>query len=102
MTEMLYHTDSYLKEFDAVVTEVDPEVGTITLDKTAFFPGGGGQPCDTGRLSFGGITVQVTKTSRDADRTLHHIEGELPEIGTEIHGQIDWERRYKPYTLALA
>ncbi len=51
MTELLYHTDSYLREFDATVTAVDPTEKTATLDRTAFYPGGGGQPCDLGKLS---------------------------------------------------
>lgn len=95
MTEMLYHTDSYLKEFEAVVTDLDPETGTVALDRTAFFPGGGGQPNDTGRLEFGGISAPVVKTSRNGDRILHHVEGQLPEVGTTVKGKIDWERRYQ-------
>lgn len=95
MTEMLYHTDSYLKEFEAVVTDVDPETGTVVLDRTAFFPGGGGQPNDTGRLEFGGISAPVVKTSRSGDRILHHVDGQLPEVGSRVTGNIDWEHRYR-------
>ncbi len=95
MTEVLYHNDSYLKEFEAVVTEVDPEAGTVALDRTAFFPGGGGQPYDTGQLDFGGESVSVVKTSRVGDRILHYIEGQVPEAGARVNGKIDWERRYQ-------
>ncbi|MFW6360255.1 MAG: alanyl-tRNA editing protein [Spirochaetota bacterium] len=95
MTGMLYHDDSYLKEFEAVVTDVDPEAGTVALDRSAFFPGGGGQPYDTGRLEFGAVSVAVTKTSRDGDRILHHVEGQVPEVGARVTGKIDWERRYQ-------
>ena len=52
MTELLYLTDSYLKEFDAMVTEITQD-GALILDTTAFFPGGGGQPCDVGQLESG-------------------------------------------------
>jgi len=95
MTEMLYHSDSYLKEFEAVVTDVVSEAGTVVLDRTAFFPGGGGQPNDTGRLQFGGVSVAVTKASRDGDHILHHVEGQVPEVGSQVTGKIDWERRYQ-------
>ena len=50
MTERLYQRDSYLKEFEAVVTRIVPEERAVVLDRTAFYPGGGGQPSDTGRL----------------------------------------------------
>ncbi len=49
MTEALYHTDAYLKEFDAVVTAIDGN--KVALDRTAFYPGGGGQPNDVGTLT---------------------------------------------------
>ena len=48
MTEFLYQTDSYLREFDATVVAVDAEAGRVALDRTAFYPGGGGQPGDVG------------------------------------------------------
>ena len=95
MTKMLYHSDSYLKEFSAVVTDIDQETKTVVLNKTTFFPGGGGQPCDTGRLSYAGSMVPVLSVSRRADHILHQIDGQLPEVGSEVHGEIDWERRYQ-------
>ncbi|MCF7915738.1 MAG: alanyl-tRNA editing protein [Spirochaetaceae bacterium] len=95
MTEMLYHSDSYLKEFSAVVTDIDEEAGAVALNRTTFFPGGGGQPCDTGRLSYAGNTVPVLSVSRKAEKILHKIDGKLPEVGSEVHGEIDWERRYQ-------
>lgn len=95
MTEMLYHSDSYLKEFSAVVTDIDEEAGTVALNRTTFFPGGGGQPCDTGQLTYADSSLPVLSVSRRADRILHQIEGLLPEVGSEVHGKIDWERRYQ-------
>ena len=95
MTEMLYHSDSYLKEFSAEVTDIDQEAKTVVLNRTTFFPGGGGQPCDTGRLNHAGSTVPVLSVSRKAEQILHKIDGQLPEVGSEVHGEIDWERRYQ-------
>jgi len=93
MTELLYHADSQLKEFDAVVTEVIPEQYGVKLDRTAFYPGGGGQPNDIGTLTFNGQTVAVTKVERG---NLHILGADtLPEVGTQVHGALDWERRYK-------
>ena len=51
MTELLYQKDSYLKEFQATITKIDPENHAVILDQTAFYPGGGGQPADSGWLS---------------------------------------------------
>ena len=96
MTELLYQTDSYLKEFDAVVTSVDPEARTVTLDRSAFYPGGGGQPNDTGQLSSGGIVYPVTKVKKQGADVLHFLGGDapLPHVDAQVHGQIDWEHRY--------
>lgn len=93
MTELIYQLDSYVKTFDAVVTNVDQEQRTITLDKTAFYPGGGGQPHDMGIISTGSQTWNVTKVGRG---NLHFLDGEtLPNVGDEVHAVLDWERRYK-------
>jgi misacylated tRNA(Ala) deacylase len=97
MTNLLYQTDSYLKEFDAIVTSVDADARTIVLDQTAFYPGGGGQPNDTGQLAKNGGTVYtVTKVKKQGADVLHFLGGDfpLPQIGTKVHGQIDWDRRY--------
>lgn len=95
MTELLYQTDSYLREFDATVTGVAEE-GAVILDRAAFYPGGGGQPHDTGRLAAGGRTWAVTKVEKRGADVLHHLEGDgLPEIGAAVRGVLDWERRYR-------
>ena len=65
MTDLLYQTDSYLREFDATVVAVDAESGRVALDRTAFYPGGGGQPCDLGTLTCGGQTVAVTQVKKE-------------------------------------
>lgn len=94
MTELLYTTDAYVQTFDAVVTAVTDDNGLI-LDRTAFYPGGGGQPNDEGTLTAGDQTWQVTKVKKVGGEVVHFVEGELPAVGTAVIGQLDWERRYK-------
>ena len=93
MTELLYQTDAYLKEFTAVVTKVVD--GGVVLDKSAFYPGGGGQPCDFGTLTAAGQTYKVTKVKRVGGDMVHFIDGDLPAEGSEVTGTLDWEHRYK-------
>jgi misacylated tRNA(Ala) deacylase len=97
MTELLYQTDSYLREFAAVITAVDPEGRAIVLDRTAFYPGGGGQPADQGKLLARGRSYPVSKVKKDGESILHVVEGDtpLPEVGTPVQGQIDWPHRYQ-------
>ena len=91
MSQLLAHKDSYLKEFDAVVTAVNAEENAVTLDKTAFFPGGGGQPNDLGWLN----DTPVIKIKRQGEQIWHWLEDNLPAVGDSIHGKLDWDRRYK-------
>ena len=97
MTELLYHTDAYLQEFDATVAVVLPEQRAVVLDRTAFYPGGGGQPCDFGSLTVNGISYAVDKVKKQGDDVLHFLGGTepLPEVGSAVHGTLDWARRYK-------
>ncbi|MFQ5435094.1 MAG: alanine--tRNA ligase-related protein, partial [Anaerolineae bacterium] len=74
MTELLYLTDAYLKEFEAVVTAVTEQ--GVVLDRTAFYPGGGGQPCDFGTLTAGGQTWPVTKVKKLGGQVVHFVDGE--------------------------
>lgn len=97
MTELLYQTDSYLKEFDANVSAIDAEARTVVLDRTAFYPGGGGQPNDTGQITVaGGDVYPVEKVKKQGADVLHYLGGDspLPQVGAQVHGQIDWEQRY--------
>jgi len=97
MTDLLYQTDAYLKEFDAKVTAVDAENRTLVLDRSGFYPGGGGQPCDFGTLKVSGVDFPITKVKKQGDDVLHFIGGDaaLPTVGSSGHGILDWERRYK-------
>ncbi len=93
-TDLLYQTDSYLREFEAQVVAVDEEQGRVALDHTAFYPGGGGQPYDVGELVVGESTLPVRKVKKEGDVVWHWVEGPLPEVGARVTGRIDWERRY--------
>jgi misacylated tRNA(Ala) deacylase len=79
------------------VTAVDQENHGVVLDQTAFFPGGGGQPADRGTLSLDGITFIVKRARKIGGQIVHSLEGDtpLPDIGAMLHGQIDWDRRYR-------
>jgi misacylated tRNA(Ala) deacylase len=91
MTELLCHKDSYKREFDATVVEANAAEKATALDRTAFFPGGGGQPCDRGWLG----ESAVTRTARQGDVVWHFLDTEPPAIGAQVHGKLDWELRYK-------
>jgi misacylated tRNA(Ala) deacylase len=93
VTDLLYQTDSYIREFDATVTVV--EGNAVVLDRTAFYPGGGGQPHDLGTLSAEGQTWQVVRVRKQGDAVWHELDGQPPAIGTPVHAVINWERRYR-------
>ena len=97
MTTLLYQTDSYLKEFSATITAVDAETRAVVLDQSAFYPGGGGQPCDFGTLEVGGVIYPVDKVKKQGDDVLHFLGGEssLPSVNSASHGTLDWARRYQ-------
>ena len=92
MTELLFHEDSYLREFEATVEEM-VENGVV-LDRTAFYAGGGGQPADVGELTSGGQTYRVHKIARASGKIVHQIEGPLPQAGSLVMGRVDWDLRY--------
>jgi misacylated tRNA(Ala) deacylase len=91
-TDPLYQRDAYERSFEASVTAVRD--GALALDRTAFYPGGGGQPCDTGTLTSDGRILTVTETFRDGDDIWHRVEGDPPSENTEVRGALDWDRRY--------
>lgn len=94
MTELLYQTDAYLKEFEAQV--VDHLDGGVVLDRTAFYPGGGGQPYDTGTLADVDHSWPVKKVKRVNGRPVHYLQGDvLPAIRAPVTGRLGWERRYR-------
>ena len=92
MTELLYLQDSYAKDFEAEVTF--SEGVEVELDRTLFYPLGGGQPTDQGTLEAGPDTWNVHKVRKKAGKVLHKLDREAPPPGTRITGHIDWNRRY--------
>ena len=94
MTELLYQTDSYLREFEANVVAVNEE-GAVALDRTAFYPGGGGQPCDLGALRGSERAWPIAQVKRAGDQVWHWLAGEPPQVGARVTGALDWERRYQ-------
>ena len=92
-TELLYLRDAYLREFDATVSEVrevDGEV-QVALDRTAFYPTGGGQPNDTGTIDG----VPVTTVRKEGDVVWHALDGAAPPAGSQVKCVIDWDRRHR-------
>ncbi len=98
MSENLCYTDAYARRTDAVVVDVDPEAHAVLLDRTVFYPGGGGQPPDTGRLvAEAGGSWTVTGAKKRGDDIWHAIGHgeELPAVDTQVAAEIDWERRHR-------
>ena len=94
MTDLLYQTDSNIREFEAMVVTADPETNAVELNRTAFFPGGGGQPHDLGWLAVLGQDTPVTRVFKQDDRIWHVLESKLPAEGSVVLGRLDWARRY--------
>lgn len=99
MTELLFRDDAYLKNCDAIVTAVDPARG-IELDRTVFYPTGGGQPGDTGtlRLADGRTIAIVDARKGDAPDSVWHLpapDQPLPAVGERVSAHLDWERRHR-------
>jgi len=95
MTEFLFRDDSYLKECQATVIAAGPE--GIVLDRTVFYPMGGGQPGDTGAISWDGGRVEISDTRYGDGGTVRHLtdpDAALPDAGTTVTASLDWERRY--------
>ncbi|WP_456365193.1 alanyl-tRNA editing protein [Thermococcus sp.] len=98
MTEKLFYRDPYLREANARITgvEVEGKRVKLTLDRTIFYPEGGGQPSDRGRIEGNGFAVRVEKVT-GKDEIVHEgiIEGRTPEVGGEVRLILDWEWRYE-------
>jgi misacylated tRNA(Ala) deacylase len=94
MARNVYSTDSYAREVAATVVDVDDVDRRVLLDTTVFYPGGGGQPHDTGALWVGDDAIQVDRVTSDRGNVWHWIAGDLPAVGTPVRAQLDWDRRY--------
>lgn len=93
MTELLYQSDSYLREFEGTVVEA--KGAQVALDRTAFYPRGGGQPCDTGMLLVGGQPCSVLRVRQEKGTVWHQVENDPPPAGTVVVGRVDWNHRYQ-------
>ena len=101
MTAELFYDDAYLRQFDAKITAVDKKDGRlrIALDRTAFYPGGGGQPNDTGWITIDYRRLAVSNVKKEGGRILHTLDGKKGESvpirpGHNVQAELDWERRY--------
>jgi misacylated tRNA(Ala) deacylase len=93
MTHRLDLTDATLREWDATVLQSDVDSG-IVLDRSAFYPGGGGQPPDHGTLLWGGVETRIVGTRKGDELYLLPAEGDpLPPVGTAVRGAVEDERR---------
>lgn len=95
MTERIYSTDSYAAEMTAGVLAADADDRRVLLDRTVFYPGGGGQPIDRGALWVGDERLEVVRITQDADGVWHWLDQDPPRAGTRVEGRIDWDRRYR-------
>lgn len=93
MTVLLHMSDNYLKEFDATV--INSGDGYVVLDRTAFYPEGGGQSSDQGELSNGESTIFVKEVRKIDGEIRHLFDGQSFSVGEIVHGILDWERRYE-------
>ncbi|MCA1693149.1 MAG: alanyl-tRNA editing protein, partial [Actinobacteria bacterium] len=89
MTDLLCLTDAYLRSFTGRVTEVR-EGNQFALDRSAFYPTGGGQPHDTGSLG----AARVVSVRKEGDAVWHTLEGPVPAVGEDVEGEVDWDRRH--------
>ena len=95
MSENLCYRDAYARETQALVQAVDPESGAVLLDRTVFYPGGGGQPPDHGWLTDrDGRRWTVTGARKQGDDIWHTVEGAPPLADTLVAAELDWERRH--------
>jgi Ser-tRNA(Ala) deacylase AlaX len=94
MTDALYLKDSYLKECDATVFSVK-EGKYVVLDRTIFYPKGGGQPCDTGKIARGNENFRVLFVGKFSGEISHEVDQAGLREGDKVHCSIDWEHRYK-------
>lgn len=94
MTELLHMHDNYLRQFDAVVQRIGD--GFLVLDKTAFYPLGGGQASDQGVLSMGSSGINIHEVRKEGEEVRHFTKDTVPfNEGDSIHGEIDWDFRYE-------
>ena len=92
MTEELFLADSYHREFEARVEKLAGR--EVILDRTAFYPGGGGQPPDKGALGVGPVQASVIDVRREGGEVVHVLDNPIPDTVRDLRGELDWERRH--------
>jgi misacylated tRNA(Ala) deacylase len=92
MTEELFSGDSYTREFEARVVKLEGR--EVILDRTAFYPGGGGQPADKGSLGIGPVRADVVDARRESGHVVHVLDTAIPATVRDLKGTINWERRF--------
>lgn len=93
MTELLFQTNSYLEEFDATVVAAEGE--RVVLDRTALYARSGGQPSDFGVLRASGAEYRLLDSKKQGDDIWHQLDRAGLTVGEQVHGIVDWDRRYK-------
>jgi misacylated tRNA(Ala) deacylase len=95
-TDLLYATDAYLRTFEGAVAEVDQAKHRVALTRSAFYPGGGGQPHDVGELVWDGGRASVHKVTKEGPWVWHWLaeDATIPDPAAEVEGTIDWQRRH--------
>jgi len=95
MSIKLFYENRYMKEFDGTVLSCteDKKGWAVVLGRTAFYPEGGGQPCDHGVMTFGDVVANIVDVREKGGEVIHYSDTEIP-AGTQIHGVIDWDRRF--------
>jgi len=95
VSDNICYRDAYAREVEAEVLAVDHEANAVLLDRTVFYPGGGGQPADAGTLEgVSGRSWAVTGAKKRGDDIWHSVEGEPPSAGTRVTARLDWDRRH--------
>jgi misacylated tRNA(Ala) deacylase len=92
MTEELFSSDSYMREFESRVARLDGR--EVILDRTAYYPGGGGQPADKGSIGIGPVRASVVDVRREGGNVVHVLDTAIPDTVRDLRGALDWERRY--------
>jgi misacylated tRNA(Ala) deacylase len=92
MTEELFLNDSYLREFETRVVRLAGR--EVVLERTAFYPGGGGQPPDKGVLGIGPVRTNVVDARREGGEIVHVLDNPIPDTVRDLRGELDWERRF--------
>jgi len=92
VTGELFLEDAYLKEFESPVVGLSGR--EVILARTAFYPGGGGQPADKGTLGVGPVNAAVVDARREGDNVVHVLDKVIPDTVRELKGELDWERRF--------